>query len=193
MMMVDDDYADDENDDDYHHDHHPSSPHRDASWETPCTVGSGASITFNLSSLSCPSNLWFNRFLTFPSLPAITLFFGMAGLFWCSPYLLVTGEHFLCHQRQHWKFLQHLHHHEHHHSPASWSSSWTSWSPGGAEFEPLPHHLGISLAFFIVGNWLHHSADVQVPSYIWLLPMLSHTSPVRYIDIGYRLSIYWHF
>ena len=32
---------------------------------------------------------------------------------------------------------------------------------GGAEFEPLPHHLGVSLTCFIIGNWLHHSADVQ--------------------------------
>ena len=35
-------------------------------------------------------------------------------------------------------------------------------SLGGSEFEPLPHHLGLSLTFFIIGNWLHHSADVQV-------------------------------
>ena len=33
---------------------------------------------------------------------------------------------------------------------------------GGTEFEPLPHHLAISLTCFIIGNWLHHSADVQV-------------------------------
>jgi len=67
--------------------------YRDASWETPCTLGS-----------------------------AVLLFFGMQGAFWSSPYLLVTG---------------------------------------GVEFEPLPHHLGISLTCFIIGNWLHHSADVQ--------------------------------
>ena len=35
-------------------------------------------------------------------------------------------------------------------------------SLGGSEFEPLPLHLGLSLTFFIIGNWLHHSADVQV-------------------------------
>merc|ERR1711990_177883 len=67
--------------------------YRDASWETPCTLGS-----------------------------AVLLFFGMQGMFWSSPYLLVTG---------------------------------------GTEFEPLPHHLGLSLTCFIIGNWLHHSADVQ--------------------------------
>ena len=37
-----------------------------------------------------------------------------------------------------------------------------SYQPGGTEFEPLPHHLAISLTCFIIGNWLHHSADVQV-------------------------------
>lgn len=67
--------------------------YRDASWEAPCTLGS-----------------------------ALQLFFGMAVMFWSSPYLLVTG---------------------------------------GAELEPGPAHLGASLTLFILGNWLHHSADVQ--------------------------------
>jgi len=67
--------------------------YRDASWETPCTLGS-----------------------------ALALFFGMAYMFWISPYLLITG---------------------------------------GEQYEPGPLLLCILITVFILGNWLHHSSDVQ--------------------------------
>jgi len=67
--------------------------YRDASWEAPCTLGSG-----------------------------VGMFIGMAVMFWSSPFLLITG---------------------------------------GSQYEPSPLHLGFVTTTFILGNWLHHSADVQ--------------------------------
>jgi len=41
-----------------------------------------------------------------------------------------------------------------------WSNIYLLVS-GGPEYEPSPPHLGLSVTLFIMGNWLHHSADVQ--------------------------------
>lgn len=67
--------------------------YRDASWETPCTLGSG-----------------------------VFLFVGMGVGFWSSAFLLISG---------------------------------------GEAVEPRPFQLFCISMLFIMGNWLHHSADVQ--------------------------------
>ena len=79
---------------------------------------------------------------------ALFLFFGMAISFWCNIVILVTGFHIK--QILVKEILSFI---------------------GGAQCQPSPCQVGVIATLFILGNWLHHSSDVQVAissSYLFL-------------------------
>ena len=104
-----------------------------------------ASITFKFSNLRI---LWLTKEALYRDASwespctggsALFLFFGMAVSFWCNIVFLVTGFH----------IMQIL---------VKETLSYT----GGAQCQPSPCQVGAIATLFILGNWLHHSSDVQV-------------------------------